>query len=192
MMIRKPKNFIIVLTLLLLLPAIYFWYVTERGNFHPITQGEAYRSAQLNRDELAYYIKQYNIKSVLNLRGENLSSSWYKEEKVACAKHNVTHFDISLSAYREPDNAEVNKLIKVFKFAPRPILIHCQAGADRSGLAAAMWKVVVDGAPKSEAAKQLSFLYGHIPIGKTSALDHFLQNWDPRSDEGYYRVNVTP
>lgn len=191
MTIRKPKKFIIVLTLLLL-PAIYFWYTQERDNFHPITHGEAYRSAQLSRDELEYYIEQYNIKSVLNLRGENPGSSWYKEEKVTCAKHNVIHFDIPLSAYREPDIAEVKKLVEVFKIASRPILIHCQAGADRSGLAAAMWKVIVDGVPKSEAAKQLSLLYGHIPIGKTSALDHFFQNWDPRADEGYYRVNVTP
>ena len=71
------------------------------------------------------------------------------------------------------------RLIGLQKDAPRPVLIHCKTGADRSGLAAAMWKVVVDKEPKSEAAKELSFWYGHIPIGKTIAMDQFLKNWNP-------------
>ena len=48
-----------------------------------------------------------------------------------------------------------------------------------SGLVAAMWKVIVDKEPKSEAGKQLSILYGHLPIGKTTATDHFFENWTP-------------
>jgi undecaprenyl-diphosphatase len=42
-----------------------------------------------------------------------------------------------------------------------------------------MWKVIVDKEPKSEAAKELSILYGHIPIGKTIAMDHFFEKWNP-------------
>jgi len=151
----------------------------EQGNFHAVTPGEAYRSAQLDRDELEYYIKKHNIKSILNLRGENPNASWYMEELRVSIERNVTHYDISLSASREPTNADVQRLIEIFKHAPRPILIHCQAGADRSGLVAAMWKVIVDREPKSEAEKQISILYGHIPIGKTSAMDHFFENWRP-------------
>jgi undecaprenyl-diphosphatase len=42
-----------------------------------------------------------------------------------------------------------------------------------------MWKVIVDKEPKSEAGKELSILYGHIPIGRTSAIDRFFENWRP-------------
>jgi protein tyrosine/serine phosphatase len=93
--------------------------------------------------------------------------------------HNIQHYSIPLSSSREPDEEDVRQLTEIFKNATRPVLIHCQAGADRSWLAAAMWKVVVDNAPKSEAEKQLSPFYGHLPIGKTTALDHFFQNWNP-------------
>jgi len=58
-------------------------------------------------------------------------------------------------------------------------LIHCQSGADRTGLAAAIWKVIVDNDPKSDAEKQLSIFFGHLPIGKTAAMDRFFQNWNP-------------
>lgn len=101
------------------------------------------------------------------------------EEKKVSAKHNVQHYDVSLSVSHEPTKDDVRKLMEIFKHAPRPILIHCQAGADRSGRVAAMWKVIVDKEPKSEAGKQLSILYGHLPIGKTTAMDHFFENWNP-------------
>ncbi len=175
----RIKFFITTITLLLLLSAGYFVYMEEQGNFHVVTDGEAYRSAQLDRDELEYYIKKYNIRSILNLRGENHDKSWYKEELKVSAENNVIHYDISLSATREPNNEDIQKLIEIFKLAPRPVLIHCQAGADRSGLVAAMWKVIVDKQPKSEARKHLSVLYGHVPIGKTFAMDRFFESWNP-------------
>lgn len=178
-MSRRAKFIIAVLLSLFILTASYFLYMEEQGNFHVITPGDAYRSAQLDRDELEYYIKKYNIRSILNLRGENPNTSWYTEELRVSAEQNVKHYDIALSASRKPTDEEVQRLIKIFRSAPRPILIHCQAGADRSGLAAAMWKVIVDREPKSEAEKQLSILYGHIPIGKTSAMDRFFENWTP-------------
>ncbi|MDA8104161.1 MAG: dual specificity protein phosphatase family protein [Nitrospiraceae bacterium] len=176
--IFKNKKKIIIFTIFFLL-AGYFLYMEEQGNFHQVTPGEAYRSAQLDRDEFKYYIKKYHIKSVVNLRGKNADSPWYKEETEACAEQNVRHFDIPLSATDEPKEEDIRRLIEIFISAPRPLLMHCQAGADRSGLAAAIWKVVVDHEPKSEARKQLSLLYGHIPIGKTTILDRFFDNWAP-------------
>jgi len=69
---RKLKISITALAVVLLLPAGYFGvYMQVQGNFHPITPGEAYRSAKLDRDELEHYIKKYNIKSIVNLLGED-------------------------------------------------------------------------------------------------------------------------
>ena len=175
----KTKIPITIFLLLLLSSASYYFYIEEQGNFHPITYGEAYRSAQLDGDEFEYYIKKYNIQSIVNLRGKNPGDSWYREETNISAEHNIKHYDISLSSSRGPAEEDIRRLVQIFKSAPRPVLIHCQAGADRSGLAAAIWKVVVDKEPKLEAEKQLSIFYGHLPIGKTSALDHFFQNWNP-------------
>ncbi|MCL4478584.1 MAG: dual specificity protein phosphatase family protein [Deltaproteobacteria bacterium] len=173
------KKLLIAASIFLVSLAGYAWYETWQGNFHAITRNEAYRSAQLDKNELKHYIRRYNIKSIINLRAKRVNEHWYKTEIEASKTYNVTHYDIPLSAEHEPDVQEINQLIHIFRIAQRPVLMHCKAGADRSGLAAAIWKVIVDKEPKSEADDELSIIYGHIPIGPTYAMDKFFDKWQP-------------
>jgi len=176
---KKAKWIFIILTAVLFLPASYFIYMEEQGNFHAITPGEAYRSAQLDGDELKHYIRKYNIKSIINLRGKRTGRSWYQEELEICKRYGSRHYDLSIPADKSPSREQLKTLRHLFENAPRPILLHCKAGADRAGLAAALWKVVVDREPKALARKQLSLRFGHFPIGPTSALDDFFNIWQP-------------
>ena len=141
---------------LVLVTGAYFEYNFKTGNFHTITAGEAYRSAQLNKDQLEYYANKYKIMSILNLRGKEPESQWYKDELTVSNNRHIAHYDITLSALCEPTDKDIDEMIDIFKSAPRPILIHCLGGADRSGLAAAIWKRVVDKEAKSQAARQLT------------------------------------
>jgi len=175
----KTKWIFAVLTAVLFLPASYFIYMEEQGNFHPITPGEAYRSAQLDRDELQHYIRKFNIKSIINLRGKRTGHSWYREELDTCRQSGCRHYDLSIPADESPSPAKIKELLRLFENAPRPVLFHCRAGADRTGLAAALWKVTVDGKPKALARRQLSMRFGHFPIGPTAALDDFFKKWQP-------------
>ncbi len=173
------RKFLFAFISLSILIAGYFIYFKQQNNFHPITVGEAYRSAQMDRDELEYYINKYHLRSILNLRGKNPEEDWYNDEVKISLEYGLTHYDLALSASRELTDQEVKRLVEIFESAPRPILIHCKSGADRSGLVAAMWKVIVDKETKEGAKNQLSLLYGHIPIGPTSAMDHFFERWRP-------------
>ena len=170
----------IFLTVVLFLPASYFIYMEEQGNFHPITPGEAYRSAQLDQDKLRHYIRKYHIKSNFNLRGKRTAGSWQREELSVGKECGCRHYDLSLPPDQSPSRQQINKLLYLFETAPRPILLHCEAGADRTGLAAALWKVTVDKEPEALARKQMSLRFGHFPLGSTSALDDFFKRWQPR------------
>lgn len=162
-----------------LAPAAYIANILVNGNFHPVKEGEAYRSGQLNTVKLEEYLRGYRIKSVLNLRGENRGSDWYEDEIATCKRLSVRHYDLALSSSERPTDNDVEKLMIIFREAPRPVLIHCKSGSDRTGLVSAMWKVVVDGEPKSIAEKQLSVRYGHIPVGQTTVLNDFFREWNP-------------
>ena len=110
--------------------------------------------------------------------GKEENESWYVNEIKVCQKYKVQHYDLGMSADQTPSDSTIKALLVLFKKAPRPILIHCKAGADRSGLAAALWKMVVDGFSKAEAQKELSIWYGHMPLGPTQALDDFIKQYE--------------
>src|SRR3954454_9519239 len=46
-------------------------------NFHAVVPGELYRSAQPTPELITDYHVKYGIKTVINLRGENVGSDWY-------------------------------------------------------------------------------------------------------------------
>ncbi|OGP23536.1 MAG: protein tyrosine phosphatase [Deltaproteobacteria bacterium GWB2_55_19] len=182
-MLRKYKFFILPFVVFFI-PLSYFSYLYGvSSNFHTVTAGEAYRSAQPDRDDIEYYIREYGIRSILNLRGENSDKQWYIDEIKVSAEHNVKHYDLALSAEREPTDEEAQRLMDIFRNAPRPILMHCMSGADRTGLVSAMWKEAVDNKTKTEAEKELSIWFGHIPIGKTAAMDRFFDKWSIEAHE---------
>lgn len=167
------------------LVAARLWYLAEQGNFHPITAGEAYRSAQLDQDELEHYVQQFKIRSIINLRGKNTGHDWYEEETTTARAMGIVYFDYAgIGATRPPTAGELATLLKIYREAPRPVLIHCREGADRSGLASAIWKVVVDNESPRTAKAQLSLWFGHLPVGATQVLDQFFDQWTASRNVG--------
>jgi hypothetical protein len=63
--------------------------------------------------------------------------------------------------------------------APRPLLVHCKNGADRSGLACAAYLIAERGVDAPTAASdQLHLWYGHMPVGATQAMDRFFTMYE--------------
>lgn len=130
-------------------------------NFHKVDEGQLYRSAQLTKNELSKVISDYKIKTVINLRGENEGQSWYDNEKMVVDKYGVEIINIGMSAKSLPHRENLLKLLEAFEDAPKPILIHCKAGADRTGEAVAIYAMEHMGKSRKEASKYLSLKYRH-------------------------------
>ncbi|WP_244499788.1 dual specificity protein phosphatase family protein [Tardiphaga robiniae] len=148
-------------------------YLRLSGNFHPIEEGVIYRSGQLSGLQFADRIEDNGIRSIINLRGDNTGQPWYDAEMKASRAAGVRHVDFPLSAGRELTDDQVRQLTAMLQDLPRPILVHCEAGADRSGVVSALYKLLVAKRPAEEAAGQLSFRYGHFPwlASRTAAMD---------------------
>jgi protein tyrosine/serine phosphatase len=64
------------------------------------------------------------------------------------------------------------EIIQMLRAAPKPVLIHCKAGADRAGLISALYCLALKNEKPATADQELSIRYGHISFGRTLAMDN--------------------
>lgn len=151
------------------------------GNFHAVVPGELYRSAQPTAAQIAEYQENYGIKTIINLRGENIGSGWYDAEIAEAKKLGIAHVDFRMSARRIMTTEQFNQIIDVLQNAEKPILIHCKSGSDRSGLVSALYVAAIAKLGEEAAESQISFRYGHIPLSISApyAMDRSFEAFEP-------------
>jgi protein tyrosine/serine phosphatase len=157
------------------------------GNIHEVVPGGLYRSGQLDGAALRQLVQSSGIRTIVNLRGAHPGERWYDEEAALARENGIRYVAIAISARSEPDMAQMIGMARALQDAPGPILVHCMGGADRSGLASAIYQLVVEGRNEEEAAAQLSIQFGHFPwLGsETGAMDRafasFAAYWSERA-----------
>jgi protein tyrosine/serine phosphatase len=151
-------------------------------NLHEIAQG-VWRSNQPSPSRLARH-KDLGIKAVVSLRG-GLDVSYNLFEREACASLGLDFHCISgLTARKLQPAATVLDVMDALANVPLPLVIHCKSGADRTGFAAALYLILVEGRTVSDAAAQLAPKYLHFPLSKAGVLDHvfrvYLRDAEPQ------------
>ncbi|MGV3549602.1 tyrosine-protein phosphatase [Rhizobium sp.] len=163
----KVRRSALVLALLLIAPAAvgggYLGVQYLRGNIHEVAAGELYRSGQLTAGQIRDVANRYGIRSIVNLRGKS-DAKWYQDEVAEARALGLVHVDFKMSATRELPMERASELESLLKDVPKPVLIHCQGGSDRSGLASAIYMHTVYGMDFEKAEGQISIYYGHFSI----------------------------
>jgi hypothetical protein len=85
----------------------------------------------------------------------------------------VNQEDISLSAGRLPPVQELRRLVEVLDRTEYPVLIHCNRGADRTGLASVVAELLLTDATLAEGRRQLGPRYSHLALGRPANMDRF-------------------
>jgi protein tyrosine phosphatase (PTP) superfamily phosphohydrolase (DUF442 family) len=146
-------------------------------NTHVVVSGRVYRSAQFKPAELEEHVRKYGIRTVVNLRGRFPEEVYINQSKVI-QKLGISQEDVTSSANRLPSPMEIRRLFEIFDRAEYPILIHCKQGADRTGLAAALYQMAYTNADYATARRQCMPRFGHFPILTTVAMDRFFAQYE--------------
>jgi protein tyrosine phosphatase (PTP) superfamily phosphohydrolase (DUF442 family) len=133
------------------------------GNFGVVERGRVYRSAQPGTD-LPQLVSRHHLASIVNLRGGTEADAWYAAEVRATRAGGVDFYDLPMSATRRPLRGELIILLDLFDHCRYPVLIHCKSGSDRTGLAAALYRVYRLGESPEQSLKAFSLGYGHVPL----------------------------
>jgi protein tyrosine phosphatase (PTP) superfamily phosphohydrolase (DUF442 family) len=147
-------------------------------NTHTVIPGRVYRTAQLTGPELGRFLADKKIRTVVNLRGTCPNTDWYLDECRATHAAGVNQEDVTLSAKRLPPPTEVRRLVEVLDRTEYPVVLHCQRGADRTGLAATAALLLHTDATLDKARRQLLPRYGHFRAGRTAVIDEFFDFYE--------------
>lgn len=121
---------------------------TELGNFYKVSE-ELYRSRQPDDEEMLA-LQKMGIRSILNLRE-------YHNDYGEAAHTDIKLYRVAMNA-GEIDDALVAKALDDIAAAPKPMLIHCWHGSDRTGAIVAMYRMVFQDWPRERAIDE--FLNG--------------------------------
>jgi protein tyrosine phosphatase (PTP) superfamily phosphohydrolase (DUF442 family) len=158
--------------------AVEIVHVVAGLNFHTVLPGRVYRCAQPSAGQLERLIAGHGIRTLINLRGECEEDLWYHREKETAARLGVRFVDVGLWASLPPDRDEMIRFVRAIDKGPYPILIHCQQGGDRTGLASALVLLLQTDAGLYEAKGQLSLRYGHYAYGRAAVMDRYLAAYE--------------
>lgn len=116
------------------------------GNLHKINDG-LYRSAQPTEEGMKN-LEKMGIKTIINLRA-------FHSDKDKLKGTGLLNNALSVKTWHIEDKDVIRVLKIISKKENGPFLIHCQHGADRTGVMSSMYRIVVQGWSKDEAIREM-------------------------------------
>lgn len=145
-------------------------------NFHWVDGRDVARASQAYLGLLESFLKSNGLKAIVNLRGPHPDVVWWRYETDICARIGVAHFDPTMDSRRLPLREMLAGLLDAFDAAPRPFVIKCAGGQDRTSFAAALYIVHRHGWGEFERARRqfARFPFLHFPRDHQRWLQQFL------------------
>jgi protein tyrosine phosphatase (PTP) superfamily phosphohydrolase (DUF442 family) len=126
-------------------------------------------------------LKARGLRTVISLRG-GADEAHNATERIWCAELGLTLRSVGMSDKALPQRETLLTLIETFREAEAPLLIHCKAGADRAGLASAIYLLSMTDTPLAEARRMLSLRFLHLSGSKAGVLGRVLDAYAAHRD----------
>jgi Tyrosine phosphatase family len=154
--------------------AVGLWFGLLRDKFVPkrfgtVVAGKVYRSGQISRRLIGGVIDRYHIGTIIDLSGLDVSDRDQQAEVAIAASKGVEHCCFPLRGNGEGRIERYADAVALLVRSERkgvPVLVHCSAGAQRTGACVAFYRLLVRGEPAES-------VYAELPR----------YGWDPKTDQ---------
>ncbi len=142
-------------------------------NFGVVEPGKLYRSGQISHWQIEQALKDNGIKVIVALSGHGGKQADLDAELKASSELGIDRevFPLGGDGTGQIEQyAKAIALIDASKKQGKPVLVHCIAGAQRTGGVIATYEMLVEHKPPSEAFVQMRE-YGHDPTANPHLLE---------------------
>lgn len=143
--------------------------IHEPGNLYSVTP-TFFRSALLRKDDVRR-LQALGIKTVVSLR------AFHNDEKVLKGS-GIKPVSVPINTWDISDD-KIIQALRAIRAAEQhgPVLLHCQHGADRTGLVTAMYRILYQGRSKEDALREMKEGgYGYHSVWKN--IESYLRKVD--------------
>jgi len=122
--------------------------------FYVVESGHLYRSGQPTPEQLAGLISRYGIRTVLNLCQPTAAN--YVDDAPTAQQYGGRVVSLPISSKKPLSDEELATLRQTYG-DPRnyPILVHCEHGVARTGVAVALWRIEEQGWDPAKAVEEM-------------------------------------
>lgn len=192
------KNILKLLGAIVLAIGVYYVYhVNFNYRFEEISKEKVYKSGLIKPDKLGKYLKEYKIKTVVDLLDPGVQDALNPAKKI-----NIDAEADAVKKYNEENSADVvhvnipsgqvptkETLAKFFQVldnnASYPVLIHCYHGTGRAQIYSAIYRIEYEKFSDAEARAKTRFMvegFGYrSSFADGKAKGDFLMKYKPRS-----------
>jgi protein tyrosine/serine phosphatase len=163
----------------------FIWHeATEAYHFIVVTPGVLYRSGWMQPHGMNERIRQYGIRTVVNLclptEEMSLKNNNYLKEQEICRKNEVKLVYLPMPGNTPPAQDEIDQWLSLLKDSSNlPVLVHCAQGVTRTGTMTAIYEMELLHKSNKEAMTQL-LMFGHkLDVPKRKKLCDFLRDYKP-------------
>lgn len=158
----KIRSILLTLVSLVLMAGLGYSAVRyhSQSTIRTVVPGRVYRSGQPTA-KLLREAGRIGVRRVVNLRGDNRGSAWYRRERAQITAAGMTMKDLRFQGLDAMPRIEVQEFVRELDQTKEPVLLHCADGWDRTGWASAV-TLALRGEPLDEVLRELSPARGHL------------------------------
>lgn len=153
-------------------------------NFGVVHEGTIYRSGVLTSAAMHDVIKAHGVRTIVDFGAHEPDTPGQQREEQVAAVMGARYVRLPLFGDGTGDpNRYVEALRVMTDPGAPPVLVHCSAGAERTGGAVALYRMIIEGAGFDEAYAECA-QFRHDPARNTK-LRPYLERWRPEIERAF-------